>query len=169
MISFEEAYELVMDSCVETGTETVQFTESRGRILAEDIFSDIDMPPFNRAAVDGYACNREDIGRELEIVEMIQAGQVPEKTVGKGQCTKIMTGAIVPDGCDMVFMVEDSKETSPGRVIFAGRSSKSNLSLRGEDVKTGAMVLARGKIIMPQDIAVMASVGHTKVVVSRKP
>ncbi len=169
MISFEEALEIVMDSCVESGKEKVHFTSSLNRILAEDVFSDVDMPPFNRAAVDGFACRRVDIGLELEVIETIQAGQVPRKKTGKGQCARIMTGSIVPEGCDMVFMVEDSREVAPGKVLFNGSSSKSNLSLRGEDVNTGDMVLARGKLIKPQDIAVMASVGHTEVLVGRKP
>lgn len=169
MISFEEAYKTVINSAFSTGTEKVNFLDSLDRILAEDINSDMDMPPFNRAAVDGYACRKKDLKRELEVVEIIAAGKPPAKIVGENQCSKIMTGAIVPDGCDMVFMVEDSEITPSGKIIFTGNSSKVNISFRGEDIKTGDLVLRSGKIIRPQDIAVMASVGHVRVTVKKLP
>jgi molybdopterin molybdotransferase len=94
----------------------------------------------------------------------------PLKDVGNNQCSKIMTGAIVPEGCDIVFMVEDSDHQESGKIRYTGKdSSKSNISVRGEDVKTGDEVLRRGKFIKPQHIAMMSSVGHTKVVVKKKP
>jgi molybdopterin molybdotransferase len=169
MITFEEAFRIVMQSVFETGTETIPFTGSSGRILAEDIASDIEMPPFNRSAVDGYVCHRVDLNSELEVVEVIAAGKVPVKSVGKNQCSKIMTGAIVPDSCDIVFMVEDSGNLPSGRIRFTGKDPKTNISFRGEDVKTGDVILKHGKLIKPQDIAVMASVGHTNVTVKKMP
>jgi molybdopterin molybdotransferase len=169
MITVDEALKIVLDSCVPTGLESVHFMESAGRILAEDVKSDIDMPPFNRSAVDGYACNKADLGQELEVVELVQAGKKPEKTVSKCQCSKIMTGAIVPDGCDIVFMVEDSAELPTGKVIFTGKGIKPNMSVKGEDVRTGDIVLKKNKLIEPQDIALFASVGCTEVRVARKP
>lgn len=169
MISFDEACSIVMESSFPIGTEKISFSETIGRILAEDVFSDMDMPPFNRAAVDGYACRRADLGNELEMVEVIAAGTEPTKQVGSGQCSKIMTGAIVPDGCDVVFMVEDSVILPSGRIRFNGSSTKANISLRGEDVRKDDLVLGKGMQIRPQDIAVMASTGHIKVNVSRRP
>jgi molybdopterin molybdotransferase len=169
MISFEEAFGIVMESAFETEAETISFECSGGRILAEDIFSDVDMPPFNRAAVDGYACRRADLENDLEVVEVIPAGRVPQLRVGNNQCSKIMTGAIVPDDCDVVFMVEDSENLTSGKIRFTGKDSKSNISFKCEDVKTGDVVLRYGKFIKPQDIAVMASVGHTNLIVRRKP
>jgi molybdopterin molybdotransferase len=169
MITFDDAYRIVMESVFETETESVPFNESSQRILAEDIVSDIDMPPFNRSAVDGYTCRMGDLNYSLEIVETIAAGKIPVRKVGKGQCAKIMTGAIVPEGCDIVFMVEDSEITEPGRVRFKGSNHKPNLSLRGEDVHTGDIVLRKPRVIQPQDIAIMASVGHTEVFVKAKP
>jgi molybdopterin molybdotransferase len=169
MISFEEAFGIVMESAFETETEIIPFTSSYARILAEDIFSDIDMPPFNRSAVDGYACHRTDIATELEVVEIIPAGKVPEKSVGQNQCSKVMTGAIVSEGCDIVFMVEDSENLTSCKIRFTGKDPKSNMSFKGEDVKTGDLVVRSGKFIKPQDIAVMASVGRTKITVKKKP
>jgi molybdopterin molybdotransferase len=169
MISYKEAYGVVMKSVFETEEETIPFTESAGRILAENIASDTDMPPFNRSAVDGYACHRSDLHKDLDVLEVIPAGKEPVKMVGKNQCSKIMTGAIVPDGCDIVFMVEESEKLTSGKIRFTGKDPKKNISFKGEDVKTGDAVLQRNKLIKPQDIAVMASVGHTNVIVKKMP
>jgi molybdopterin molybdotransferase len=127
MITFEEAYRIVMSSVFETDNEIVPFTMSAGRILAEDIISEMEMPPFNRSAVDGYACHRKNLYDELEVVEVIAAGQVPSKNVLKNQCSKIMTGAIVPDGCDIVFMVEESENLQNGKIRFTGIEPKLNI------------------------------------------
>jgi molybdopterin molybdotransferase len=169
MKSFGEAFKIVMKAVFETGTETVSFTSSAGRILAEDVISDIDMPPFNRSAVDGYACHRSDLNNDLVVLEVIAAGQVPEKTVRENQCSKIMTGAIVPDGCDVVIMVEDTKIVASRKIKFTGSDPKRNIAFRGEDVRKGDGVLKHGKLIKPQDIAVMASVGHINVLVNKMP
>ena len=168
MINFDEALHIVLGSAFETGTEIIPFTGSTGRVLAEDIFSDMDMPPFNRAAVDGYACRRQDIENEMVIVGLIAAGREPIQ-VGVRQCAKIMTGAIVPDGCDIVFMVEDAEELPEGRVRFRGNSLKTNISYQGEDVMTGELIIGKGKIIKPQDIAILASTGHIDVQVKKMP
>jgi molybdopterin molybdotransferase len=169
MITFEEALRTVLKSVYETGTETIPFPYSLGRILDEDIASDIDMPPFNRSAVDGYACHSVDLNEELHVVEVIAAGKEPFKKVGEKQCSKIMTGAIVPDDCDVVFMVEESKILQNGNILFTGNEPKVNISYKGEDVKKGDIVLKKAKFIQPQDIAIMASVGHTEVMVKKKP
>jgi molybdopterin molybdotransferase len=169
MITREEAYRIVVQTPVKVRTETIDFQVSYGRILAEDVRSDIDMPPFNRAAVDGYACRREDLGSELEIMEIIRAGKEPVISIGRGQCAKIMTGAKVPDGCDYIFMVEYARVLPSGKVLFSGVPFKENIAVKGEDVKNGEIVLKKGKIIRPQDIAVFASVGHTLVQVAMKP
>jgi molybdopterin molybdotransferase len=169
MITFKEAFGIVTRSVFETETETIPFPDSCGRILDEDIVSDIDMPPFNRSAVDGYACHTTDLKADLEVMEIIAAGKVPSRKVGKNQCSKIMTGAIVPEGCDVVFMVEESENLQNGKIRFTGIDPKLNISLKGNDVRTGDIVIKKAKFIQPQDIAIMASVGHTKVRVKKKP
>jgi molybdopterin molybdotransferase len=169
MIEFEEAFRIVMESGFETESETISFLDSYSRILDEDIASDIDMPPFNRSAMDGYACHRTDLSSDLEIVEVISAGKEPAKMVGKNQCSKVMTGAIVPDGCDIVIMNEETTNLITGKIRFTGNDPKFNISLKGEDIKAGEIVLRKGKFIQPQEIAVMASVGKTKIMVKRRP
>jgi molybdopterin molybdotransferase len=169
MISFDEAYSIVMNSVFETQSEVVPFNNTVGRILDEDIFSDIDMPPFNRSAMDGYACHKNDLNADLEIIEIVAAGKAPLHTVGKNQCSKIMTGAIVPQGCDVVFMVEESEKLANGKIRFTGIGPKKNISYKGEDVKKGDVVIRKSRLIQPQDIAIMASVGHINVKVRIRP
>jgi molybdopterin molybdotransferase len=169
MITFEEAYKIVMNSSFSTGTEVIPFEKSLNRILAEDVFSDTDMPPFNKSSVDGFACRRKELGRELEIIETIPAGKWPEKSPATGECSRIMTGAAVPEGADCVVMVEDTEVLPSGKMKFKGRFIKENIAAKGEDVKKGDIVLNTGIFIKPQDIAVMAAVGKTKTVVSKTP
>lgn len=100
MITFEEALEIVLNHAGLLEPETIDFTESLGRVLAEDVVSDMDMPPFDKSAMDGYACRRSDLHNELEVLEVIAAGQVPGFEVGPNQCSKIMTGSMIPNGAD---------------------------------------------------------------------
>lgn len=167
MISFEKALEIAGEYSVPCRTEKIAFINSAGRVLAEDIFSDMDMPPFNKSAVDGFACKSTDLSGPLRIIETIPAGTYPSKRVSGGECSRIMTGAAVPEGADTVFMVEDSLEEN-GTVTFTGKQAKDNIALMGEDIRRGDRVLNRGRIIMPQDIAVMATVGAVEVEVAEK-
>jgi molybdopterin molybdotransferase len=169
MIPFEKAYEIVMNPEYNTGTETISFTDSLSRVLAGPVTSDMDLPSFNKASVDGFAIRKSDIGNDLEIIETIPAGQDPEKKIEENQCSRIMTGAPVPQSSDCVIMVEDTEMLPSGKVRFKGNFTKENIAFRAEDVKKGDVVLEAGRIIRPQDIAVMASVGHTSVSVSRMP
>jgi len=169
MVTLDEAFGIVMNSVCETKTETISFRDCYGRILDEDIVSDIDMPPFNRSAVDGYACHLTDLNNELEVVEVIAAGKEPMKKVGIDQCSKIMTGAVVPDGCDIVFMIEDSRNLPDGKIRFTGEDRKLNVSLKGGDTRKGDIVIKKGKFIRPQEIALIASVGHPEVQVKKRP
>lgn len=169
MIAFEEAYKIVMNTVVSIETEKIKFEDSLNRILREEVRSDIDMPPFDKATVDGFAVRKSDIQNELEIVETIPAGSFPLKHIGANQCSRIMTGAPVPEGADCVLMVEDTVILPSGRVKYTGNYNKDNIAFRAEDVGKGDVVLEPGRIIKPQDIAVMASVGHTIVEVSKRP
>ena len=148
MIKFEEAYKIVIDTAKEIGNERISYFNSTNRILAEDVKSDIEMPPFNKSAVDGFACRQEDLEMELEIIEVVQAGQTPSKTVSKGQCANIMTGAPVPKGADCVVMVEYT-DTKDNKVTINRKQSKTNISYLAEDVKLGQVVLKKGKLIKP--------------------
>ena len=168
MISFEEALAIVGDSYFTKGTERIDFMDSLKRVLAEDILSDMPMPPFNKSAVDGYACRKVDLAFELEVIETIPAGKAPIKSIGINQCAKIMTGAPVPEGADCVIMVEDVKETGENLIRHQIGKVKNNICTLGEDIKEGEVVLTKGSLIEPQHIAVLATVGATKPLVYKQ-
>lgn len=181
MIKFEEAYKIVIGSNVNLQTEKIKFQNSLGRVLAEDIFSDINMPPFDKSAMDGFACRATDLYNELEIIETIQAGKTPKKEIGKNQCSKIMTGAPIPIGADTVFIIEDSKIINENKVIYTKKRpnvdacsidtsliTKSNICSLGEDIKKGDKVLSKGTLIKPQHIAILATVGRIDFEVAKK-
>ena len=169
MLPFDEALKIVLDSAKKLGCERVDINQATNRILAEDVESDMDMPPRNRSVFDGYACRRQDLANELKLVETIPAGMPPKKTIGPNQCAKIMTGATVPRGADCVFMVELSENPTAETVRFTGEKTDDNIRPKGRDIKTGQVVLRCGTRIRPQDIAVLAMVGHAEVLVARKP
>jgi molybdopterin molybdotransferase len=161
MISFEDAYKIVIDSqYYEVNTERIELTKSIGRVLAKDILSDISMPPFNKSAMDGYACRRIDLKNELDVLEVIAAGSIPKMVLGTNQCSKIMTGAKLPEGADCVIKVEDTETKSNGKVSFLVEDTKDNYVLAGQDVKEGDLVLKKGSLMGPQHMAVAASVGY---------
>ena len=169
MMELRDVLQVLGSSVSPAGTERVEFSDALGRILAEDIMSDIDMPPFDKATVDGYACRRADLGNTLTGIETIPAGVVPAKTVGPNQCAKIMTGAVVPAGADCVIMREHTKAVGKNAVRFMGASTPSNISYRAMDIKAGQAVLRKGTRINPQRVAVLASVGQVQPLVAKRP
>ena len=124
MIPFEEALQKVLNHTYPLSAENISFMDSCGRVLAKDIFSDMDMPPFDKSAVDGYACRLEDIKSNsdsdnyqvLQCIESIPAGKIPKIRIKQGQCSKIMTGGMIPEGADCVVMVEDIEEIDTGLI-----------------------------------------------------
>ena len=169
MISFEKAFEIIMNSAFTLEKESVDLAHCLNRVLAEDIKSDIDMPPFNKSALDGYACRREDLHETLNVIEIIQAGYRPQKTVGKNECAKIMTGAIVPKGADFVVKVENTEITTDNKILITDYNMPANICYQGEDIKRGEFVLRQGALILPQHIAVLVNAGVSMVPVYKKP
>ncbi len=183
MLKFENAYEIVMNHAKKLGTISVDLSKALGRVLAEDILSDIDMPPFDKSAMDGYACRFEDLDNELEIIEEIQAGCLPVKTVGINECSKIMTGAVIPDGTNCVIIIEETELTKNGKVKYLKDLSDStkelkskcckkdgeNICRKSEDIAKGDIVLKAGMVLKPSHIAVLATVGSVKPLVYKRP
>lgn len=169
MISFQEAYEIVLQSSRLTETERVALADATGRILAGPVIADIDMPPFDKSAVDGFACRRADVSEPLEVIEVVAAGKKPQKTIGKGQCSQIMTGAIVPETADTVLMVEYTEWIDSEHIRFTGEKTANNICYRAEDVATNQVVLDKGTLIRPQEVAVLATFGYTLPLVYKKP
>jgi molybdopterin molybdotransferase len=159
MISSAEALKQILDCARLLPTERVSLRNACGRVLAQDVASDVDMPPFNKSAMDGFACRREDLPGPLRVLETVQAGALPTRPVGKGECTKIMTGARVPDGADCVIMVEHTEAEGNGNIRFMKAATDANVCLQGEDVRAGDVLLRRGIRLEPRHIAVLAAVG----------
>ncbi len=172
-ISIDEAYKILFEHAGEAKPITVKLTEAVGHYLAEDVPADRDMPPFDRAMMDGFAVRAEDTSSsrvELEVIETVLAGQSGEKIVGSGQATRIMTGAPVPEGADAVVMIEETTALGEERVkinakLFAGQ----NIAPRSSDVKAGEVLLRAGVALGPAEIGILAAVGCSKVPVFRKP
>lgn len=180
MITFEEAREIVLNSAYKLENESVELKNSLKRILAANVISDMNMPPFDKSAMDGYACKKADITETLEVIEIIPAGYFPTKRIEKNQCAKIMTGAMLPQDADCVIMVEDTEildknhirctlsETALKNFITKSRGIP-NVCLKGEDIKQGEIVLKKGILINPQHIAILASAGCAFPIVAKQP
>lgn len=169
MIPFDEAYALMLGSARILGSERVSLSDCIGRVLAEDIASDIDMPPFDKSAMDGFACRRADLPGPFKVVETVPAGRMPEHALSGGEAARIMTGAPLPPGADCVFMLEDSAEQDDGFVRFTGRNTSDNVCRRGEDIRSGDRVLKQGEWLGPAQVAVLATVGVVDVAVAVRP
>lgn len=169
MISVDEALEIVQSRAWEPSVETVPLHCVLGRVLAQDVLADHDMPPFDKSAMDGYACRREDLGGALKVLETIAAGHLPQLAVAAGTCSRIMTGAIVPEGADCVFMVEQSEELPDGTVRFTGEKTADNIARQGEDIQKGRVLLAAGTRMEPRHVAVLAGAGCAEPRVAVRP
>ena len=169
MKEFKDAIKIIRENSLPLGTEKVLLADSLNRILAEDIVSDVNIPPFNKAAMDGFACKRADLPGPLTIVEEIPAGKYPEKEIKNGECARIMTGAPIPSGADVVFMVEYHEIETDGSVIFTRDQTANNICLLGEDVKLGDVVLEKGTRIRAEEIAILSGSGNPGVNVYLRP
>ncbi|MDK1021173.1 MAG: molybdopterin molybdotransferase MoeA [Candidatus Hydrogenedentes bacterium] len=169
MITQNEAYDIMMARARTLDSERVGLDETLNRVLAEDVHSDMDMPPFIKSAMDGYACRRDDLAKTMRVVEIIKAGEVPQKSIGPSECAKIMTGSMVPEGADCVIIVEQTEELGGNTIRFTAESTPDNICLRGEDIQVGDMVLSVGTRLRPQHVAMLASVGCVRPQVARRP
>jgi molybdopterin molybdotransferase len=169
MIELKEALKIVLESARPLGSECVDLADVPGRVLAEDVVADRDMPPFDKATVDGFACSRADLDEDLSVVETIPAGATPMKTIGPSQCSRIMTGAAVPKGADCVVMIEHTQDVGGNAIRFTGTQTPDHISRQGQDVRRGQVVLRKGIRIRPPHIAVLASVGCVRPLVAVRP
>jgi molybdopterin molybdotransferase len=176
MISVEAALEKILSHIQPLGFEKVSLLEAQGRVIAEDIYAARDIPPLDNSAMDGYAVRSEDIQEasssrpvRLEIIEDLPAGSVSRKTVGKGEAIRIMTGAPIPRGADTVVQVEDTAKEDRYTQIFRAVPLGENIRRAGEDVGKGDRVIAKGDLIRPAEVGMLASVGRSFVSVYQRP
>ncbi len=178
MITVDEAQAEVLGRVPTLGTEAVSLEAALSRILRANVLSDRDQPPFDRAAMDGFAVRSVDTeaaGARLRVVGDIRAGVWPDRAVGPGEAMRIMTGAPAPQGADAVIQVERTKmmDPSPGGVsevvLETGVSAGQNIVPRGSEARAGSLLLREGTRIGASHLAVLASVGVSEPVVSQKP
>jgi molybdopterin molybdotransferase len=175
-----EAARLIISHFQPLEPERRPLREALDAVLAEDVASPIDLPPWDNSAMDGYAIRSVDLTdaeTDLDVIETVPAGQFPAKVVGRGQATRIFTGAPLPQGADTVIRQEDTEEAPPllqGEGVRAvrirnTRDAKKNIRRRGEDIRKGALVLPRGTALGPAQLGVLASMAHDQPLVHRAP
>lgn len=173
MISIHEALERVLDSAKSPAARELPADEVLGLVLAENVVSDIDSPPWDKALVDGYAIRSADVaapGVELEVVEEVTAGRVASRAVEPGTAIRIMTGAPLPQGADAVVMVERTETAGERRVrLLDAAAPEQNLLRQGASMRRDQVVLSAGAILRPIERGLLAEVGRTAVMVQPRP
>lgn len=181
-LSLEQAKSQWLDLIERLESEEVALLEATGRVLAADAVSDIDLAPFDHSAMDGYAARAADLAsasaeapRSLEVIAHIAAGDWCQVEVRPGTAARIMTGAPVPPGADTVVKVEDttvvSGSGSVGSIVRFTHAALpgAHIRLKGGDARQGEVVLHAGVCLDPAAIGLLASTGHARVAVYRRP
>ena len=152
-------------------TERRPLRDALDLVLAEDVTSPIDLPPWDNSAMDGYACRAADVhpGVVLRVVETVAAGQFPTCTLAPGEAARIFTGAPLPAGADSVIRHEDTTPGDGRVTIRDPRDAGRNVRHRGEDIRCGQVVLQSGMPLGPAQLGVLASIAHEPVAVHRPP
>ena len=171
-----EASERIVAAIRPLAAESVRLREALGRVLAEDVYSPIEHPPWDNSSMDGYAVRAADVRDAspqspiaLRVIDTVRAGQLPSTEVAPGTAIRIMTGAPIPRGADSVVRVEDSDGGERDVEIRDGRDAGRNIRPRGEDLRLGGLAVARGTMLGPAQIGVLASVGRATAMVHRRP
>jgi molybdopterin molybdotransferase len=180
-IPLDEALSLVLDAAVPIErTERISIREANGRVLAEDATATRDVPPFDRAAMDGYAVVAEDTfgagryePRVLRCIETVFTGQVATQRLSRGECIEIATGAPMPEGADAVVMVEETEKRGTGDAIevrvLTPVYPRQHVGRRAADIAAGRPLLERGSLLNPSRIGALAATGVLDVNVFAKP
>jgi len=176
MLSVEEALARVLAASQPLPPERVPVLETLGRVLAEDVVADMDIPPLTNTAMDGYAVRAADTARasfehpvRLRIIQDLAAGYTTDVAVMPGTAIRIMTGAPIPPGADAVVQFEDTEQPGEWVSIFKGVTEGKNVRPPGEDVRKGALILPRGTEIRAQEVGMLAALGRKEAWVHRRP
>jgi molybdopterin molybdotransferase len=167
---------LVQTIYSEIKVEEIPLEYAYQRVLAEDIYSSISLPPFNRASRDGYAVNVQDTFAAtdekpvtLDLVETVEAGMIPQKEVSPGHCTQISTGAPMPAGADGVVMVEYTEKVGDKIHIYRSAHHGEYLAEKGVDIEEGKLLLKKNSVLSPDKIGVLSAIGCTEINVISPP
>ncbi|MFC6835057.1 molybdopterin biosynthesis protein [Halomarina ordinaria] len=172
----EEAHDAIASLDLGGGVERVPLREARGRVLAERVDADLDVPGFDRASVDGYALKaRDTFGADeadpavLDLAGVVHAGTEPDLVVGEGECAEISTGAVVPEGADAVVMVERTTERDGRIEVRTGVAPGDRVMFAGADVAAGERALGPGTRLTPREIGLLSALGADSVPVRARP
>ncbi|WP_342508219.1 gephyrin-like molybdotransferase Glp [Sporosarcina sp. FSL K6-2383] len=175
-IPVAEAVQLVMEHIHIIGTEMVPLEHAYGRILAQPIIAQHDVPSFNRSPYDGFAVRAQDtLGAagdnrvKFNVIGEIGAGYVADQEIGKGEAYRIMTGAPIPKNADAVVMLEQTVEQVDGFTLRKPFSPGENISFKGEDATEGELLIEAGTVIHPGTVALLATFGYANVEVAKRP
>ncbi|MEO8189331.1 MAG: gephyrin-like molybdotransferase Glp [Acidobacteriota bacterium] len=172
MLTVTAALSLLAGALSPGGEEDVALEHAWGRVLAREVRSDVDWPPFDTSAMDGYAVRVSDVARGVELPErpgLVAAGSAPPPAISAGEVVRVMTGAPLPPGTEAIVPVERSSREN-GRVRFEGAAKPgAHIRLRGESVRAGAALLPAGRRLAPGDVALAALAGHDPIRVFRAP
>ena len=174
VLSVEEALARILTTVDVPEPERVGLLEAAGRVLAEEVTADRDIPPLTNSAMDGYAVRGVDISptqasARLRVVGEVAAGHVSPVRVEPGTAVRIMTGAPVPAGADTVVRFEDIRRDGDWIEVLEAPPTGANVRAAGEDVRAGQIMLRPGKVLRPQEIGMLAAVGRVAVAVVRRP
>jgi molybdenum cofactor synthesis domain-containing protein len=178
LVSVDEAYKILAQKFTPkpVGKQSVALSEAYKRVLANDVVSPLDIPPFNRSTVDGYAVKAADtFGAEenqpieVEFADSISVGEAPKVKLQKGTTAGIVTGAPIPDGADAVVMVEQTERKGNIVVVHQPVSPGENVMKAGSDIRKGQVVLKKGIVVAPYYVGVLAAIGSAKVEVYKRP
>jgi molybdenum cofactor synthesis domain-containing protein len=171
MIPIEKAMSVIARECVPLEPESVLLGDAVGRVLAQDVAADIDLPPFDRSQMDGFAVRSSDTGTasELRIIGESVAGFGFDGTVGTGEAVRIMTGARVPNGADAVEQVENAVERNGEVTLAKPVTPGRNIVRRAAEIAAGDLVFRPGIVITDKMIATLSSFGLSEVTVSKQP
>jgi len=177
LLPLDEALTMCLDLAAPIDRrETVPLGDALHRVMADEARATVDVPPADRAAMDGYAVLAGDTARAgktspvtLAVQEKLHAGDVPTKRVAKGRCTQIATGAPLPRGADAVVMVEDTERTKDAVRVYRPARPRENVSARGSDIRKGARILAPGEVLTPAKLGALAAVGRDSASVWARP
>lgn len=172
MLKISEAIEIIRRETAPLKAEKINLADAAGRVLAEDVVSDTDLPPFDRSQMDGYAVRVGDTNNapvKLKIVGESAAGKGWHRQLKSGQAVRIMTGAPVPRGADAVQKIELTKEDGKFVEILAPAETAKFIVARAAEIKKGETVFKSGEIITEGMLAALASFGYAKVKVAKQP
>jgi molybdenum cofactor synthesis domain-containing protein len=172
MITVDKALSIVLDKVGVLDTETVAIDQANRRILAQEIHADIDLPPFDRARMDGYALRARDVQvvpASLQVIGEIAAGAQFDREVGPGEAVKIFTGAPLPTGADSVQKIEVTRANGHTVEILESVKLGQFITPRASEVVAGQVVASAGNEVGPPELAVLASFGYANVKVGKQP